>query len=86
MGSHAIFTVMLEQQIRTVNSDMPLLGDEGKNDVQSDDVEIRQSKFHFVDLAGSERAKRTVNNNTYKYIIICTKLLIQQILSIFNNE
>lgn len=27
--------------------------------VDTDDVEIRRSKFHFVDLAGSERAKRT---------------------------
>ncbi|CAM9741982.1 unnamed protein product, partial [Discosporangium mesarthrocarpum] len=47
--SHAIFTVLLEQRI----------GQEGGDQENKDDVEIRRSKFHFVDLAGSERAKRT---------------------------
>jgi kinesin family protein 4/21/27 len=42
--SHAVFTLMLKQEIKQPGGL---------------DVEVRESKFHFVDLAGSERQKRT---------------------------
>jgi hypothetical protein len=77
-NSHAIFTAILEQRIRTADSSsVPLVTDADTDPsssssttaivtaaVAKDDVEIRKSKFHFVDLAGSERAKRTVSTCT----------------------
>jgi Kinesin motor domain len=47
--SHAIFTVVLEQHIKSSTQE----------ENNEDSTEYRTSKFHFVDLAGSERAKRT---------------------------
>ena len=52
--SHAIFTVILEQHIRSSKAN------EGADEEGGDgEAEFRIAKFHFVDLAGSERAKRT---------------------------
>lgn len=43
--SHAVFTISLDQQVNSTDSD--------------DDVQQMSSKLTFVDLAGSERLKRT---------------------------
>ena len=51
--SHAIFTVLIDQEIRTVSTE----GGEGGEELVHN--EIKQSKFHFVDLAGSEKVYRT---------------------------
>ena len=79
VNSHAIFTAILEQRIRTADSSSVAVVADADSDPTStsstaivtaaasaakDDVEIRKSKFHFVDLAGSERAKRTVSTES----------------------
>lgn len=45
--SHAIFSVMLDQQLKSVRGTGPSVR--------------RKSKFNFVDLAGSERVRKTKN-------------------------
>jgi len=71
--SHAIFTIIVEQQLPAAENVTEVDGTSEQNPVgeQSEDpaspeipsgeaqIEYRTAKFHFVDLAGSERAKRT---------------------------
>lgn len=65
--SHAIFTVIMEQNLPEGGEDADTGagagdgGEEGGDGGESKETvtEKRTSKFHFVDLAGSERAKRT---------------------------
>jgi hypothetical protein len=68
--SHAVFTIVLDQQIPYSTEAGPADGAAAGADAAgglaasaaaapSDAVEHRVSKFHLLDLAGSERAKRT---------------------------
>lgn len=55
----------------TVVDRSPITGVVKFEQVDSDDVEIRRSKFHFVDLAGSERAKRTgASGQRFKEVLL----------------
>ena len=57
--SHAIFTLIIEQQ-RVVHIDCENTDEtEEPPGVNEFDFETLRAKFHFVDLAGSERLKRT---------------------------
>lgn len=66
--SHAIFTLVLEQNLPETSEDGDSDGagaaaasgtEETKDKSAEAMTEKRVSKFHFVDLAGSERAKKT---------------------------
>ncbi|KAK4517078.1 uncharacterized protein ATC70_000407 [Mucor velutinosus] len=64
--SHAIFSIMLKQQITHHDSATSVLAEDNNNDdittLTGNRTTLPQrlvSKFHFVDLAGSERLKRT---------------------------
>ncbi len=50
--SHAIFTVVVQQTMRSLNHGV------GGGDAEKVRVEMKTSKIHFVDLCGSERIKR----------------------------
>lgn len=62
--SHAIFSIILKQQIDNndedpVQNDIPMLNLEDISTSTRTNSKLLVSKFHFVDLAGSERLKRT---------------------------
>lgn len=56
--SHAIFTVVIEQQIQSQIDDIVIEKKEGE-ELPENHEEFITAKFTFVDLAGSERLKRT---------------------------
>jgi kinesin family protein 4/21/27 len=57
--SHAIFSIIIEQQRVVRMSCESVDGIEQLPEVTEFDFETLRAKFHFVDLAGSERLKRT---------------------------
>ncbi|XP_035668109.1 kinesin-like protein KIF27 isoform X2 [Branchiostoma floridae] len=59
--SHSIFTLVIEQRWRDVDTATSLAPAEDDLDSTTKDTRFVSSKFHFVDLAGSERAQKTGN-------------------------
>ncbi|CDH48941.1 kif21a protein [Lichtheimia corymbifera JMRC:FSU:9682] len=76
--SHAIFSVLLKQQIANQES--------SATDSQPSTKRLA-SKFHFVDLAGSERLKRTIGDRQKEGISINTGLLaLGNVISALGDE